>query len=70
MRGNCGQKDGAHFETKTCHILEIYFSGLSGSGVTPGVLELVDQGVLIVGMICAGETERCGHSLLALRDAT
>ena len=46
------------------------FSGLSGSGVTPGVLELVDQGGLIVGMICVGEAERCGHGLLALRDAT
>ena len=31
------------------------------SGVTLGVLELVDQVGLIFGMIRAGEAERCGH---------
>ena len=42
----------------------------SGSGTSWGVLDLVDQVGLIVGMIRAGEAERCGHGLPALWNAT
>lgn len=40
------------------------------SGVILEVLELVDQVGLIVGMIRAGEAERCVHGLPSFRNAT